>query len=385
MIFHIDMDAFYASVEILDHPELKGKPVIVGGLSGRGVVAAASYEARKYGIHSAMPMFHALKKCPEARVMPPRKSRYKEVSIQVMEILSHFSPLIEQVSIDEAYLDAKGCERLFGSPLNMARLIKSHIKEQVHLTCSVGIAPVKFLAKIASDMNKPDGLTMISPEKVSDVIRCLPVKKAPGVGSKVLDELRNLGINFLGDLQQFPEKILIDKLGKFGSRLKELAEGVDNSRIMPNSVPKSVSTEETFGFDTSELDLLKKYLLHQADDVGRQLRKSGFKAKTISIKIKFSDFQQASRSKTLKIPTCSSKIIYQKACYLLDSFILQKKVRLIGLGASGLVQMHHPVQMKLFDRSSRDEDSWEKVDKTLDKIRERFGEKILHRAILRDS
>jgi DNA polymerase IV len=184
MIFHIDMDAFYASVEILDHPEFRGKPVIVGGMSGRGVVAAASYEARKYGVHSAMPMFQALKKCPDAKVVPPRIARYKQVSENVMEIVRSFSPLVEQVSIDEAYLDATGCERLFGSVETMAREIKNKIKQSVHLTCSVGIAPVKFLAKIASDMDKPDGLTVISPEKVPDFVQSLPIKKHPESAQK---------------------------------------------------------------------------------------------------------------------------------------------------------------------------------------------------------
>jgi DNA polymerase IV len=385
MIFHIDMDAFYASVEILDNPEFKGKPVIVGGLSGRGVVAAASYEARKYGIHSAMPMFQALKKCPDARVVPPRKGRYNLVSKNVMEIIRSFSPLVEQVSIDEAYLDANGCERLFGSAETMAREIKNKIMLCVHLTCSVGIAPVKFLAKIASDMNKPDGLTLISPEKVPDFVQSLPVKNTPGVGPKMFQELRMLGITTLGDVQNFPEKILTEKIGKFGRRLKELSKGIDNSLIVPYSSPKSVSTEETLGFDTADCDLLKKYLLQQADEIGWQLRKAGVRAKTISIKLKHSDFQQITRSITLKSPTCSSNTLFYEACRLFDACMLQKKVRLIGLGASGFVHTDHPVQMKLFDMPSQDKCNWEKVDKTRDMIQERFGKEILSRAVFNDS
>ncbi len=385
MIFHIDMDAFYASVEILDNPEFRGKPVIVGGLSGRGVVAAASYEARKFGVHSAMPMFQALKKCPDARVVPPRKARYKQVSENVMEILRSFSPLVEQVSIDEAYLDAGGCERLFGSAETMAREIKSKIRQHVHLTCSVGVAPLKFLAKIASDMDKPDGLTMISPEKVPDFIQSLPVKNAPGVGPRIFQELRILGISTLGDIQNFPEKILTDKLGKYGRRLKELSMGIDSSPVLPCSPPKSVSAEETLGFDTSDHELLKKYLLHQADEVGRQLRKAGIKAKTLSIKVKHSDFQQITRSITLKIPTFSSNTLFHEACRLFDKCTLLKKVRLIGMGASGFVHINHPVQMKLFDIPNQGENNWEKVDKTLDMIQDRFGKEILNRAIFNDS
>jgi DNA polymerase IV len=385
MIFHIDMDAFYASVEILDNPAFKGKPVIVGGLSGRGVVAAASYEARKYGVHSAMPMFQALKKCPDARVVPPRKSRYKQVSESVMDILKSFSPLVEQVSIDEAYLDAKGCERLFGSAETMAKEIKNKIKQYVHLTCSVGIAPVKFLAKIASDLDKPDGLTVISPEKVPEFIRSLPVKNAPGVGPRMFQELKTLGIITFGNVQNFPEKLLTDKIGKFGHRLKELSMGIDNSPVVPCSPPKSFSSEETLGFDTADRDLLKKYLFQQANDVGRQLRKSGMKAKTVSIKVKHADFQQITRSNTLKNPTCASNTLFHEACRLLDSCMLMKKVRLIGVGVSGLLIVTHPVQMKLFDLPNQTDYNWEKVDKTMDRIQERFGKQLLTRAVIKDS
>ncbi len=385
MIFHIDMDAFYASVEILDNPDFKGKPVIVGGLSGRGVVAAASYEARKHGVHSAMPMFQALKKCPDAKVVPPRKTRYKQVSENVMEILKGFSPLVEQVSIDEAYLDAGGCGRLFGSAETMAMEIKNKIKERVHLTCSVGVAPVKFLAKIASDMDKPDGLTVISPEQVPDFVYSLPIKNTPGVGPKMFQELKMLGIATLGDVLNFPEKLLIDKTGKFGRHLKELSMGTDNSKVSPCSPPKSISSEETLGFDTADQDLLKKYLLQQADDVGRQLRKSAMKAKTVSIKVKHADFQQITRSNTLKNPTCSSNTLYHEACRLLDHCVLMKKVRLIGMGVSGLVLVNHPVQMKLFDLSNQTDYNWEKVDKTMDRIQERFGKEMLTRAIIKGS
>jgi DNA polymerase IV len=385
MIFHIDMDAFYASVEILDNPKFRGKPVIVGGMSGRGVVAAANYEARKYGVHAAMPMFQALKKCPNARVVPPRIVRYKQISENVMEIVRSFSPLVEQVSIDEAYLDGTGCERLFGSVETMGREIKNKIKQSVYLTCSVGIAPVKFLAKIASDMDKPDGLTVISPEKVPDFVQSLPITKTPGVGPKMFHELSLLGITTLGDMQNFPEKILTDKLGKFGLRLKELSRGIDNSLVVPYSLPKSASAEETLGFDTADRNLLKKYLLQQADEVGRQLRKESVKAKTVSIKVKHSDFQQITRSITLKSPTCSSNTLFYEACRLLDACTLLKKVRLIGLGASGFVPINHPVQMRLFDVSGQDESNWEKVDKAMDRIQERFGKESVNRALLNDT
>ena len=385
MIFHIDMDAFYASVEILDNPELKGKPVIVGGLSGRGVVAAASYEARKYGVHSAMPMFQALKKCPDARVVLPRKSRYKQVSQNVMDILRSFSPLVEQVSIDEAYLDAGGCSRLFGPVDILAGEIKNKIKERIHLTCSVGIAPVKFLAKIASDINKPDGLTLISPERAMDFVCSLPIGKAPGVGPRLFQELRTLGVSTLGDIQKIPEKFLTDKFGKFGKRLKELSMGIDESRVVPFSVPKSVSSEETLDFDTLDRELLKQHLLYQADEVGRQLRKAGVRAKTVSIKLKYSDFHQITRSITLKKPTCSSNTLFHEAFRLFETCELIKKVRLIGIGASGFVCTHHPVQMTLFEMPNPVDQNWEKVEKTMDLIQGRFGEKMFRRATTKNS
>ncbi len=382
MIFHIDMDAFYASVEVLDHPEFAGKPVIVGGLSGRGVVAAASYEARRFGVHSAMPMFQALEKCPDARVVAPRKERYKEISRQIMAILKGFSPLVEQVSIDEAYLDAAGCEKLFGPPCLMARQIKSSIKHQVQLTCSVGVAPVKFLAKIASEMDKPDGLTIIPAAKVQDVLCGLSVKSTPGVGPRMLAELEKSGIYTLGDVRKFPGELLEKKFGKFGRRLKRLSMGIDNTPVEPFSEPKSISAEQTLAFDTSDPEILKKHLLNQAVKVAFQLRKSGLKTRTVFIKIKYTDFKQLTRSKTVHTPTCSSKTIYQEACRLFETCDAAKKIRLIGIGASGLVHEDFPAQLSLFDSSKEKNHCWEKVDKTIDLIQKRFGKEILNRALL---
>lgn len=382
MILHIDMDAFYASVEVLDNPEYAGQPVIVGGNSQRGVVAAASYEARQFGVHSAMPMFLALKKCPDAKVLPPRKYRYQQVSQKIMEILQGFSPLLEQVSIDEAYIDTTGCQKLFGPPEAMALQIKSNIRKDVNLTCSIGIAPLKFLAKIASDMDKPDGLTVIPEEKVPDFLHSLPIKRIPGVGPEIYKQLIKLNIATLGDIDSFPENVLVKKLGKFGLRLKDLSMGMDRSRVTPFSLPKSISSEETLPSDTSDPDLLKKYLLSHAIKVGHQLRNIGFKAKTIFIKLKYSDFKQLTRSISIPTPTCSSKIIYQEARRMFDTCELFKKIRLIGIGVSGLVQTDTPSQLPLFEMSNQEEDHWEKVDYTIDLIQERFGKKILNRAIL---
>ena len=223
MILHIDMDAFYASVEQLDNPWLKGKCVIVGGTSNRGVVSACSYEARKYGVHSAMPIFQARQRCPDGIFVPTRMARYKEMSKKIMAILRDFSPRIEVVSIDEAYMDISGSRRLQGDPEKVAVDIKNKIKTSLGLTCSVGMAPGKFLAKVASDIDKPDGLTIIWPQDVTDFIRRLPVQKVPGVGKKTYAQLESMGIKTLEDVKKFPEKIILDRLGKFGHRLIDSA------------------------------------------------------------------------------------------------------------------------------------------------------------------
>ena len=225
MILHIDMDAFYASVEQLDDPRLKNKCVVVGGTSNRGVVSAASYEARRFGVRSAMPIYQARQKCPHGIFVPPRMDRYQAISKKIMTILRDFSPLVEPVSIDEAYVDITGCQRLFGEPLEIAREIKGKIWDTVNLTCSVGIAPKKFLAKIASDMQKPDGLTMIPADEVAAFVESLPVGKVPGIGNKMHRQLELLGIRALGDVRRLPQKTLLQHLGKFGARLHALACG----------------------------------------------------------------------------------------------------------------------------------------------------------------
>ncbi|MBT8356762.1 MAG: DNA polymerase IV, partial [Deltaproteobacteria bacterium] len=242
MILHIDMDAFFASVEQLDNPDLKGKCIIVGGRSNRGVVSAASYEARKYGVRSAMPIFMAKRKCPQGVFVFPRIKRYKEVSKEIMKLFCEFSPLVEPVSIDEAYVDIAGGARLFGSPVQIGMHIKEQIKKKVNLTCSVGIAPNKFLAKIASDMEKPDGLFIILPEEAHQFIQSLPIKKVPGIGKKTGESLENMSIATLGDVKQYPEKILLKRLGKFGKRLVELSNCIDHSSVTPFAQRKSVST-----------------------------------------------------------------------------------------------------------------------------------------------
>jgi len=384
MILHIDMDAFYASVEQLDDPRLKNKCVIVGGTSNRGVVSAASYEAREFGIHSAMPIYQAKQKCPHGIFLPPRMGRYKEVSKKVMAILRDFSPLVEPVSIDEAYLDITGSRRLFGEPQEIAREIKRKIKETVHLTCSVGVAPNKFLAKIASDLEKPDGLTVILPDKVPEFVESLSVKKVPGVGKKLFHQLELLGIRTLGDIQRLPEKALIKHLGKFGTRLRALSAGRDDSPVTPHAPHKSISSERTLAADTRDIKLLKRYLLSQSAEVARQLRLAGLRAKTVTLKIKDESFQIVTRRTTIAIPTQSSEVIYKQAAQLIDTHKITQKIRLIGVGTSGFSPVNASVQMSLFGNAEENADDWEKIDRALDSISSKFGKDVVDRATLKD-
>jgi DNA polymerase-4 len=382
MIFHIDMDAFFASVEQRDHPELRGKPLVVGGDSGRGVVAAASYEARRYGIHSAMPMFMAKQRCPELLVVSSRKGRYSEISREVMAILHRYSPVVEQVSIDEAYLDAAGCERLHGPPETMAIAIKAEIRESVGLTCSIGMAPVKFLAKIASDMNKPDGLTVITRKDVDNLIANLPIKKVPGVGKQAQRQLKQMGIVKLGDVRKRDPASLVDRLGKFGYRLVDLAYGRDDTTVVPHSPTKSISTERTLSADTRDREELGRHLLAQSQEVGRQLRRQGFVARTVTLKLKDKDFRQITRSTTLDRPTRGSEAIYRAAMKLLAKQAIDKSIRLIGVGASALISATTPRQASLFANSDQQKDDWEKVDAAVDRIAERFGQSAVQRGSL---
>ena len=289
MIIHIDMDAFYASVEQLDDPGLKGKCVIVGGLSGRGVVSAASYEARKYGVHSAMPMFQARKLCPKGVYLSHRMDRYRQISETIMGLLRSFTPLVEAVSIDEAYMDVTGCRRLFGPPVEIGRQIKQAIRDAVELSCSVGIAPNMFLAKVASDMDKPDGLTVIGESEAREFIKTLPILKVPGVGKKTGGRLAAMGIETLGDVESCCSETLQKRLGRFGLRLKDLSRGVDRSRVTPYTPSKSISSERTLSVDTDEMTLLAKHLLDQAETVSRNLRGENVRAKTVMLKLKYAD------------------------------------------------------------------------------------------------
>ena len=371
---HVDMDAFYASIEQKDHPELRGKPLIVGGKGPRGVVSAASYEIRPFGVHSAMPIAQAVQLCPHAIVVPVRMARYVEVSHVIMDILRGYSPRVEQASVDEAYLDATGLERLFGPIETMARRIKKDILDATGgLTCSIGLAPVKFLAKIASDLHKPDGLSILYPETVESFLHTLPVEKIPGVGKTMLAALRTLGVEKAGEVRRYPRGFWERRFGKAGIALFERAQGIDGREVEPFTPPKSESAETTYDEDTRDTAFLKNWLFRHADRVGRSLRHQKLQGRVITLKIKYADFRIITRRITLGAPTCATQTIYETACSLLDHTPLEGKVRLIGVGVSGFDNHPHQLQLPLTATASEKDKRRATLDRVLDELEGKFG------------
>lgn len=376
VIAHVDMDAFFASVEVLDDPSLRGKPVIVGGGSKRGVVSAASYEARAFGVHSAMPLFRARRLCPKGVFLPVRMERYAEISDVVMRCLERFSPLVEQVSIDEAYVDLTGTEHLLGAPAAAARRIKETIRAETSLSCSVGLSVSKMLAKIASDRNKPDGLTIVPPAEAASFLAALPVRTVPGIGEKSGEELAKLGIALVGDLKGFAPELLERRFGAFGAWLVEIAAGGADSPVEPWSDPKSIGAENTLDEDTDDRETVARHLREQADEVGRRLRDEGFRCRTVTLKLKHHDFRQITRSETMAEPTQLGEIVYREAMKLLDGYGLRSKVRLVGVSVSNLEPAaagDAPGQMSLFREPKADDEKWAKVERAADEIAKRFG------------
>lgn len=377
VIAHIDMDAFFASVEVLDNPDLRGKPVIVGGSSRRGVVSAASYEAREFGVHSAMPLFQARRLCPHGIFRPVRMKRYHEVSSVVMSCLRAFSPLVEQVSVDEAYIDLTGTEKLFGDPWEAAERIKGAIRRKTSLTCSIGISTNKLLAKIASDMHKPDGVTIIPPEEVRRFLDDLPIGRIPGIGARSEEDLAGIGVKTIGDVLKVSPGFLAERFGKLGERLRAIAEGKVTSPVVPFSQPKSVSHEQTLEEDTGDVKILKGHLIQQAGNVGSRLRRYGLRGKTVVLKIKYADFKQITRSATLDRPTHVGKTIYTEAVKLLEAQQLARKVRLIGVGVSNLEPAGDRGQLDLFFERRPGEEKWERAERAVDEVVRRFGKGAL--------
>ena len=374
-IIHLDMDAFYPAVEVLDNPELKGKPVIVGGTRERGVVSSASYEARRFGVHSAQPMARAMRLCPQGVFLPSRMERYKEVSDEVFEIFFRFTPLVEPISIDEAFLDVTGSTRLFGPPVDIAKKIKHRVREETGLTVSAGIAPSKFIAKIASDLNKPDGLTVVPPDRIRAFLDPLPIEKMWGVGKATREALIRLNIHTFKDLRQTPAQVLEKKFGKYGIKMHQLAMGVDERDVIVHHEAKSVGHEVTFSHDILDRGEAKEELLSLANRVARRMRRHGLSGKTITLKVKYNDFVQITRSATLPASTDDGPEIYANACRLSEKTSLgQRPVRLLGISLSQLSHAGSEGQISLFNRDMADRKKKD-LNTALDAVFDKFGEK----------
>lgn len=379
-ILHIDMDAFFASVEQMDNPELRGKPVAVGGSSDRGVVAAASYEVRKYGVHSAMSVVKARQLCPDIILVPGRMKRYQEISRMAMGVLQEFSPTVEKASVDEAYLDGTGLERLFGPIDEVGRQIKDRMVEVTGLTCSVGAAPVRFLAKIASDMDKPNGMYIIHPHEVEGFLHSLPVKKIPGVGKKLVDILMRLNVRTCGDVLKRDREFWQERIGKYGGALHDRARGIDPNGVVTSSGAKSCSAENTFHEDTSDRTVLTTWLLSQSERVGADLRRHHYKGRTVTLKVKFADFKQITRSLSLDSRTDSTTVIFETACQLLEQVELRRAVRLIGVGVSNFEARTR--QVNLFEEAPQALEQTSELDLAVDAVRKKFGSKAVTRVDL---
>ena len=379
------MDAFFAAIEQRDRPELRGKPVLVGGSPhGRGVVSTASYEARPFGCHSALPMAVAIRRCPSAIVVRPRMEHYVAVSRQIFSVLKRFTPLIEPLSIDEAFLDVTGSTRLFGAPERIAGEIKRGIREKTDLTGSVGIAPNKFLAKIASDLQKPDGLVNVPRDGVQDFLDPLPISRLWGAGKVTQKRFDDLGVRTFADLRRLSETELRGRFGDAGGHFHRLVRGIDDREVVPDREAKSISHEVTFSRDVADHEHLRSVLLQQMDDVARRLRQSKLTARTITLKIRSGDFTTITRSATIREPTDRTDVLWSAAAEVFEKWSRTKTppVRLIGVGVSQLAADAER-QLSLFDAAQRA--CSRRLDRTVDQIREKYGRGSLTRGVPPDS
>jgi DNA polymerase-4 len=367
-ILHVDMDAFYASVEQRDDPSLRGKPVAVGGSARRGVVTAASYEARPFGVRSAMPMARALRLCPQLIVVPPDFAKYEEASDKVFKVFNEFTPLVEGLSLDEAFLDVTRSQQLLGTPVEQAKKLKARVREETKLTASVGIAEVKFAAKIASDLSKPDGLLEVPAGGTRDFLAPLPVSRLWGVGPRTEEVLAKLGLRKIADVAASEVDWLERHLGSAGPWLHDLANGIDPREVEPDREAKSVGAEETFDEDLSDPEDLLPVLHGQAVRVAARLRRSGLKAACVSIKIKYADFRVVTRQEQLEERTDDGGEIYRSAARLLSRVEL-RPIRLTGVHASSFAAGDE--QLGLFDRPKSDKR--DRLNKSLDAIAAKFG------------
>lgn len=387
MIIHVDMDAFYASVEERDRPGLVGRPVIVGGSpERRGVVSAANYVARRFGVHSAMPAYTARQLCPQAVLLPVRLDHYADISRQIREIFYRYTPLVEPLSLDEAFLDVSGSRQLFGSAVDIAGKIRQVIREEVRLVASAGVAPNKFLAKIASDLDKPDGFVVVEPEQVQQFLDPLPIERVWGIGRQGSKAMRRLGVRTIGDIRRLPLELLESRFGSNGRHFWRLARGIDDRPVIPDREAKSISHETTFAIDIDDPDILRAWLLELTDQVARRLRRHGFCGSVVQVKVRFADFRTITRSRKLPEPTSVTDELWQVASEILASRLPANHppVRLLGMGVSG-IDRSRVKQGLLFD--SRERQRRTQLDEVSDLVRDRFGSSALRRgnSLTRDS
>jgi DNA polymerase-4 len=380
-IIHLDMDAFYAAVEVLDNPELKGQPVIVGGRGVRGVVSAASYEARRFGVHSAQPSVTARRLCPDGIFLPVRMERYAEVSGSVFQIFRRYTPLVEPLSIDEAFLDVTRCRRLFGEPPEIARKIKQTVREELGLTVSAGVAPSKLVAKIASDLNKPDGLTVVEHGEVEAFLNPLPIERLWGVGEVTRQALALLGVTTIGHLASLPLDLLEKKFGRrTAEHLFHTSRGEDDRAVEVVREAKSIGHETTFDQDLTARVAVRPRLLALAHEVARRLRQKAASGRTVTLKVKYADFVLITRSVTLPEPTNDQLEIFRQVSELLDKTeVGRRPVRLLGISLSQLVFKDGPGQLALFP-AGEETRRRDRLNTALDAIADRFGTKSIRPA-----
>ncbi len=368
-ILHVDMDAFFASVELLDHPELVGKPVIVGHHSARSIVTAATYEARKFGVNSALPMSIALRRCPQAIILEPHFDRYHHFSKQVFAICDDLTPNVERLGIDEAFLDVAGARTVFGSPMQVARLLRERVRAETGLICSVGAAATKFVAKVASGMSKPDGLLVIPRDDTTAFLHPLPIAKLWGVGGKTEEVLRGRGIHTIGDLAHTPSDLLRRYVGEAGAaRLHDLAWGIDPRSVHGGADEKSVGHEMTFETDITDPAVIRRELLRMSGMVAVRLRKAGMVARTVVLKLRYSDFTTITRSRTLPEPTDLGRTIYEEVRAIHAALPQDAAIRLVGVRAEQLVRADD-VPLGLWD----DSEGWREAEDVMDAASARFG------------
>jgi DNA polymerase IV len=378
IIAHADMDAFYAAIEQLDRAELRGKPILVAYPGRRSVVTTASYEARPFGVGSAMPLARARQLCPQAIVVAPRFDRYADVSAVIMRVFADFSPKVEPLSLDEAFLDMTGAEGLFGLPVEMGRRIKRAVQSATGLTVSVGVADSKYVAKVASDHRKPDGLTVVAPAEVRAFLDPLPIRRLWGVGPRTAEVVERMGLRTIGDVARAPIARLASELGSLGPHLHALSIGEDPREVEPDREAQSIGHEETLEYDVRGKDAVRPLLLRAADRVAERLRASDLVAAGVRVKLKTASFRLMTRQARLASPARSGKPLYAAAVRLLDAFPWDEPLRLVGLAAFDLESDRAPMQRGLFDRVGEKRQT--DLDRALDSVRTRFGEGAVVRA-----